>query len=219
MSPKPYTVASRMFLPYKNGIIHYHLMNFTRDIPNHEQILLMKDVFAHFDHQLWPLRHRSTEEIEKSYFKIAFVDPDDVVRSQMGKELFISPFSFRRNPETLAVAYPRFGRKWDGFVLINEKYLWSTAAKEGKMNLYSVLIHELMHAFGIGHTDKEKDVMYPVYQDDPDWTIDSIRALRELYGKQRKDLAALIPEGKIFFENEKAKSKRCSLFRKRKLKI
>lgn len=210
--PETYTIASRRPLPYVRHTLQWHIVNFTPDLQKHEQIQIFGEVFEHYNYHLWPLRHKSTQDIRKAYFKIAFVADDGLVKDNQGKELFESPYDFQLNPSTLAVAYPRQGSRWDGWVLVNEEYMWSIIAARGKISLFKVLKHEMAHAFGIGHTDKKGDIMFPTYDPTYTWTSDSQKALDELYARQRINAARKLPIAALFF---KEKGKGCSLFVKR----
>lgn len=214
--PQTFSIASRMPIPYHDGKISWHIVNFSVDLPEHEQIMIFQDVFNHFNYQLWPLRHASTEDIDDAYFRIAFVEKDLIVKNYLRKELFQCPYDFNINPGTLAVAYPRQGSKYDGWIFVNEEYMWSVIHATGKFSLQKVLIHEVAHAFGLGHTEKKNDIMAPVYDPRNAWTKDSIQGLNEIYSRQRFTAMMLAPEAQPFRQVEVIEKKTCSLFVSRK---
>ena len=217
--PQSYTIASARPLPYSNHTLKWHIVNFSPDLPHHEQIMIFSDVFAHYNYQLWPLRHLTTEKIEEAYIRIAFVEKDLIVKDHQRKELFKCPFDFNLEPGTLAVAYPRHGGKYDGWIFVNEEYMWSILNTTGKVQLYKVLIHEVGHLLGLGHTDKKGDIMYFQYNPANKWTSDSIEGINTILGVDRIAAAVSAPEADIFMNSATSSTQRsCSIFVKRDMK-
>jgi hypothetical protein len=73
------------------------------------------------------------------------------------------------NPETLA-----------GDIHINDAYTWSVGGGT-QWDVYSVLLHEVGHSLGIGHTDDPGSVMYPYYQRATTLKPIDINSIRQIY--------------------------------------
>lgn len=71
------------------------------------------------------------------------------------------------NPEPIA-----------GDMHLNYDEAWSL---DGSLQLYAVMLHEMGHALGLGHSDDPDDVMYPYYQATQHLASGDIQALRTLY--------------------------------------
>lgn len=65
-----------------------------------------------------------------------------------------------------------------GDVHLDEEETWSMG---GSPDLYSVLLHEVGHALGLGHSDRREAVMYPYYKHSTVLHAADIATLRMLY--------------------------------------
>ena len=72
------------------------------------------------------------------------------------------------NPESIA-----------GDMHLNAAENWHAG---GDTDIYTVALHELGHAIGLGHTDNPGDVMYPYYRRGMPLSKNDIGAARQLYG-------------------------------------
>jgi hypothetical protein len=63
------------------------------------------------------------------------------------------------------------------------------------IDLYSVALHEVGHALGLGHSDRPGAVMYPYYHQAYGLTSDDIAGIRDLYGAKETAATPPSPEG------------------------
>jgi len=66
-----------------------------------------------------------------------------------------------------------------GDMHLNADESWSVG---GKVDLFSVALHEAGHALGLGHSDDPASVMYPYYRLQTGLTADDIAGIQALYG-------------------------------------
>lgn len=183
-TPKEYRIASRKKLPYQEGVIKWHLNNFSEDMTKHEQLIFFHEIANTISHRTYPLKKESTENKEEAYFQIYWIQEDGWAHKD-GKRIFKSPYKFREG--VLAVCYPREGRKTDGLILMNDAYFYTVKAnpEEGKIAAQKVLEHEWMHGYGLDHTKARGDIMRAEYNPNNTWTQDSEKGLMEIMKKQR----------------------------------
>lgn len=82
------------------------------------------------------------------------------------------------NPETIA---------GDMHLDDDEEWVTGESLSLRSVDVFSVVLHELGHALGLGHSDVPGSVMYPYYRRAIGLTAEDIQAIRELY-------AARVPE-------------------------
>jgi len=84
------------------------------------------------------------------------------------------------NPEPLA-----------GDMHFDDDEIWRTGAD---IDLYSVALHELGHALGLGHSDSSNDVMYAYYRRATTLAAGDIAAIRQLYATREATGSAPGPD-------------------------
>jgi hypothetical protein len=90
------------------------------------------------------------------------------------------------SPNQLSISVPNdptLSSSWGGDVLINSNDNFSS----GGLDLYSVILHEAGHVFGLGDSTNSGSPMYDQYEDNQQLTSADIAALRALYGTRSLD--------------------------------
>jgi len=211
--PEKYTISSARRLPWKDGEIKWHLNNYTEDMSKHEQLMFLRDVAEDFSSKLYPLKLTATEKRKDAYFQIHWIAGDGYAHRE-GKPYFKSPYEFHEG--VIAVCYPHTGRSTDGLLLFNDEYFFALKEEKGKIDAKKAAAHEWAHGFGLGHTSVRGDIMFPEYNPENIWTMDSALGLFKILGKERVERATEDKEA-MLFTNELLKTGPKALSMKKKL--
>lgn len=187
-------------LPVKDGVIRWHINNFTDKLPKHKTILAVEKAFHTWEQALHPIRFETTSDHEQAQIKISFT-PTDHDRFDNGKYKIRCGVKFDGPGGVLAHAYFASPE-----LHLDESEDWSEAG----IHLLSVLIHEIGHNLNIGHSEVKEAIMYPTYTG-PKTTLhaDDIRAVHTVYAEERKKLCANL--GIDYYESQK-KKKGCRMW-------
>src|SRR5690606_14508382 len=79
------------------------------------------------DHELYPLRHIYTKDINKAYFKFCFVGKDGYATNVITGAKIKSPFNFQDplNKDVIAVFYPKYPGHYSGWGFFNDTKFFS----------------------------------------------------------------------------------------------
>jgi hypothetical protein len=91
------------------------------------------------------------------------------------------PYPFARGTNVLGHTFypaPPNPEPLGGDVHLNDAYSWSVG---GDWDVFTVVLHELGHSLGIGHTDDPNSVMYPYYRRATGLTATDIASIRQIY--------------------------------------
>jgi hypothetical protein len=166
-------------MPFKNGVTEWSLMNFSKDLPKHEQILIFKDVFCEFQSHMPFLKFKSIKSLSHENMgsiKAYFVNKNGDINLKNG--VLRCPFKFDK--ETIAVGYfPNSEER--GHIYIDDTKFFTLKNEKQGYKLKQVLKHEIGHILGLRHSANPEDLMYPKYSPIADFTKDSISGLIHIY--------------------------------------
>ena len=169
------TIVDNNIIQPTGGIIYYHIMNFTPDLPKHKTVLSIQKAFDLIAEQMYPIQFKPTKDVKAAHIHIRFKNNDDP----------ILPIKFDKG--TLAYAFAPSGHALASTVWFNDALNWGDLNKPKYINLLKVAVHEFLHALNVGHTNTEEyknDIMQPVYNPHIPivFTEDTQNALKHLYG-------------------------------------
>ena len=192
--PLAYTNFGTEPLPVdEHGCLYWHVHNFSSDIEIFHQIGLFANAFNNCQRYLYPWSFDSTRHADKAEWHIHTVDENDMTL-KFGKPVK-TPFSFAQNPDTIAVQYAKItGFEWSLSMLVNDRFMFDLTHGPNKIDYFKVILHELLHGFGLGHTQStnQKAIMQPYYNHEGEITEDEINGLWAYHGDHiRKTIFSL----------------------------
>lgn len=186
-------------IDHKNGVLFYHVANWSKDSTKYEQIMTFKDLFQFYERENFPIQYRSTSNPDEAYFKIYFVSESGKVFLEDGVTMFDSPVDM--GSDVLAVAFAPYGGKWDGCMFINDRWYWNMKSSDKlKKDLLPTLIHELAHNYNIDHSSNPKSLMYKEERDKQEWLLEESKLMFTIYASDRIDAVKNSHSAKLFVE-------------------
>lgn len=157
------------FKPWRERrVAYWHVLNFTEDMPQWEQVSVFYKVFNEINYHLakYNCHLQSTSNPEnalKGGILIRFSKNDD-------PEL---PVKFEEGVLAYAIR---------GLIYVNEELFWQARDSKTAYDLVYALTHESLHSLGLDHTTAPGDIQQAIYAPGNYITQDSATALGMKYG-------------------------------------
>ena len=199
--PARYTVLNwPMMAVNDEGRIFWHIVNFTPDLPKDRTLALFDDAMGKIQTGLDKIppvgryiHFEPTKDFHQATMRFFFMNPFLKTQTYTISDTYelVNEFPFDGKGGTLG---QRLYKSHD--IYLDEAEDWVGEPAPGKINLVSVLVHETLHAFGLGHTSKY-GIMRPYYDSDiVDLQQDDLEGLAMLWSpvKYRYAPAELDPK-------------------------
>lgn len=157
--------------PFENQI-NWHIVNFTDDTSRYKTILSFFRAFRLLEPHFGGILLEPISTSDLAHIKIHFANNSGYP--------ITPPIPFQEGVLAYAIASR-------GEIYFNDEYRWDEMHNQDTdtWNLVKIAVHELLHLFFVGHTDRADDIMFWQAENDDiiNITSDSIAAIRYLYGQ------------------------------------
>lgn len=91
--------------------------------------------------------------------------------------------------DAIAVAsgYDLSGSTWTGDTLLNTQFQFTEGKRSGKYDVFSTVVHEAGHTFGLSHNSDSKSALYDGYKFRSRLSDGDVAAIQQLYGARQND--------------------------------
>lgn len=200
--PQDFSVLSWPMVQPDNGMIRWHIVNFTPDMEKFKVVLAFQQALEKiqigFD-KIFPVGRyitlEPTDDFHAAHIRYFFVNPgvteQKYIISDGTEYTLINKWPFSGPGEVLAhrPAPTRQNPKAHE-VHFDESEHWSDMTKVGHTNLMAVVIHETLHVLDLGHSEVQEAVMAPYYDGRKlDLRADDLQGLMKVWGPYKETLA------------------------------
>ena len=184
--------------PSAEGLIFWHIVNFTEHMPKEKTVQAFEDAFSiwqiAFD-EIKPegrvIEFQSTSDFDKADIKIYFVKPGrskQVIKCADGNTRTVKIPS-KLDGAGGVLAYVPYGSH-EMFFDEGEKWAEMTNMRHGEIRLIDVALHEMGHLFDLGHSEA-KNALMGAYFDGTTKVItqDDLDGVQVVWGSVKRALA------------------------------
>lgn len=169
------TIVPNKILKPVGGKIYWHIdENFlSQDMEKYKIVYAFSQAFAKWKPYMGNIVFEATGDINQAQIVVKFMTN--------GMQGLPIPFETGVLAYTYAPNEESYGLYADMFV--NDAYKWDDMLRQDSILLFNVVVHEICHAFNIGHSTNKDDIMYPYYNPSPNVVVtqDTQRGLYNLY--------------------------------------
>ena len=195
-----------MITPTDEGIIYWHIVNFTDKMDKYKVILAMEQCFNKWQDALDKIEpvgraitFKTTDDYNQAHIRLFFLTPkENEFRFTIsdGSEIrVISKWPMDGPNGKLAHRPPgKHELHFDNSEAWSDIHEVDKNGDVTKVQLWQVAMHEMGHVLDLGHCDDETAIMYPKYDGmHTDITKDDINGLQKAWGKIKRKYEDLIP--------------------------
>lgn len=160
------------------------------NVPKLDRSIVLREINAalrEIESHVSPIKFRYTTNFKEADFKMCFTPKtqDVIFVDESGQTVHLStPYEFDGQLGVLAMGFYPIKGQLRGVLVLDGEENWATQHRweTNEIDIQTVLLHEILHVFGLKHTTDKHAVMFAAYDGEKrKMNTDDINGIREIY--------------------------------------